>query len=68
MDTVYYKCLISVITVRRTFGVRWCMNPDKCFCFLPLYPKEQPTNFHQELKCCDFVFSFIFLKLCLGLL
>lgn len=43
---MYYKCLIPSDYSSRTVWGEICMNLDKCFCFLPLYPKEQPTNFH----------------------
>ena len=33
-------CAYSAV-IRAVWGVI-CMNLDKCFCFLPLYPKEQP--------------------------
>lgn len=45
-DCVYYTCLVSdYYRARAVWGER-SMNLDKCFCLRPIYPKEQPTNFH----------------------
>lgn len=64
---LHYKCWISCDYTARTDWGEVCMNIDKCFCFLPLYSKEQPTDFHVKPKCCDLHCVFILLlKLCLG--